>query len=467
MINAQGFAVLVRNDATKIEDLRTRLLDLSSQANGIQARADAEHRSLNEEERKEVTDILNAFDALESEIAQREQLESATNRALASRGENPPQNRAEQPPQNAPQNPARADSKKSVHVEPLLKDAGKFGFNSLGEFAKCVQRAQQNPAATDARLVRMAASTYGNEGAGVDGGFAVPPDFRSAILEKVMAQDSLLARTDQQTTSSNGFSFPKDETTAWQSSGGVQAFWENEAGAISQSKPALQSETVKLVKLSALVPVTDELLEDVPSLAGYLRSKVPEKMDYKISDAILHGTGAGQPLGILNSACTVTVAKESGQAASTVLFGNIVKIWSRTYAPSRRTGVWVINQDVEQQLMTMAFPGTGTAVPVYLPPGGLSAAPYGSLMGRPVVVHEAAKDLGTKGDIGFYDFSRYLTALKQGGVRQDISIHLFFDQSITAFRFVLRIGGQPWWSSAITPANGSNTRSCFVTLEDR
>jgi HK97 family phage major capsid protein len=116
--------------------------------------------------------------------------------------------------------------------------------------------------------------------------------------------------------------------------------------------------------------------------------------------------------------------------------------------------------------MTMQFPGTGTAVPAYLPPGGLSAQPYGTLMGRPVISTEAAGALGDVGDISFVDFSQYMSVLKSGGVRQDISIHLFFDYDITAFRFVLRVGGQPWWNSPIARANGLS-RSPFVTLGAR
>jgi len=468
--NARGF--VIRNDATKLHELRTRLADLSNHINSVRAKADAEGRSLTSEEGKEVEDGLSAFDSLESEIEQRERLEAVANRANASLSAHPGPSDPNQPIANAggvpAASPPRADARRNLSpVTAPANDAGKFGFNSLGEFARCVMRAQVNPQAADARLVKMAASTYGNEGAGVDGGFAVPPDFRAAIMEKVMGETSLLSLTDQQTTSSNGFSFPKDETTPWQTSGGIQAYWENEAGTISQSKPALQTETVKAAKLSALVPVSDELLEDAPSLAGYLRRKVPEKMGHRINDAIIRGTGAGQPLGFLNAGCLVTVAAESGQAADTVRFDNIVKMYNRMYAPSLANSRWVINQDVNQQLMSMQFPGTGTAVPVYLPPGGLSASPYGTLLGRPIIVTEAASALGDVGDISLVDFSQYLSVAKTGGIRQDISIHLYFDQSVTAFRFVFRIGGQPWWSSPITRANSSNTLSAFVTLAAR
>ena len=50
-------------------------------------------------------------------------------------------------------------------------------------------------------------------------------------------------------------------TTPW-GSGGIQAFWTGEAEAITQSKPVLEDVTLRLKKLSCLVPVTEELMED-------------------------------------------------------------------------------------------------------------------------------------------------------------------------------------------------------------
>jgi HK97 family phage major capsid protein len=115
----------------------------------------------------------------------------------------------------------------------------------------------------------------------------------------------------------------------------------------------------------------------------------------------------------------------------------------------------------------MEFPGSVTTHPVYLPAGGLSASPYSSLKGRPILTTEACNTLGDKGDIFLADLSKYMSAVKSGGVRTDVSMHLWFDQDMLAYRFILRVGGQPWWSSAISPRTGTNTRSCFVTLDER
>ena len=74
-----------------------------------------------------------------------------------------------------------------------------------------------------------------------------------------------------------------------------------------------------------------------------------------LDDAIFEGNGAGQPLGIMNSPALVTVAAEVGQPANTILFENIVNMWSRAYGRSRPSMAWLINQDIEPQLFAMSL----------------------------------------------------------------------------------------------------------------
>jgi HK97 family phage major capsid protein len=219
------------------------------------------------------------------------------------------------------------------------------------------------------------------------------------------------------------------------------------------------------------------LLEDAPAMDAYLKRKAPAKIAFKVNLAIIQGTGAGQPLGILNSAATVSVAKETSQVADTLVGNNVIKMYSRMPAANRLNAVWLINQDIEPQLYKLSVPGTdneGNSVTgwgglIYMPPGGISGAPYGTLFGRPVVPTQACETLGDKGDIIFADMSQYLALLKSGpNPRVETSMHLWFDQDLMAFKFVLRIGGMPWWSSSISGRDGApQTYSPFVTLDAR
>lgn len=466
---AFGFATAgasVRNDDATIESLQDRLLELRDASNNLQARADAEKRPMTEDEAKEMSQIFASFEEVEADIARRQQLDDINQKMSA------PAGRKTAPavvPDDDQTTRAQANAKPKIYASPRSQDTGKWGFRSPGEFMAAVVKGSAKGGNVDPRLIANATpSTYGSEGVGADGGFAVPPDFRTAIMQKVMGEDSLLSLTDQQTSSSNTLTFPADETTPWQTSGGIQAYWEAEAGLKTQSKPALVDKSVKLNKVIALVPMTDELLEDSSAMSGYVNRKAPEKINFKVNDAILNGTGVGMPLGILKSPGTVVIAKESAQTADTLVFANIQKLWSAVTPAARRNARWIMNPDVESQLNGMSFPGTGTAVPVYLPPGGLSAAPYGTLMGRPIVYSEAAPALGDEGDITLGDLSNYLSVVKAGGIKNDVSIHLWFDYDITAFRFVMRVGGQPWWNSVIAPFQaGAASRGFFATLGAR
>ena len=118
-------------------------------------------------------------------------------------------------------------------------------------------------------------------------------------------------------------------------------------------------------------------------------------------------------------------------------------------------------------LDTMSFEGTSSSVPAYFPPGGVADAPYGRLKGRPVIPTQAAQTLGDEGDIMLVDLRQYMSLIKTGGMRSDVSMHLFFDYDMMAFRFILRIDGKPYLSAAIDPLNGTSTLSPFISLAAR
>jgi HK97 family phage major capsid protein len=237
---------------------------------------------------------------------------------------------------------------------------------------------------------------------------------------------------------------PKDETTPWQTSGGVQVYWEGEAQAPAASKPSFEMGALRLAKLMALVPISEELMQDASGLESWLRAKAPSKMAAKVNTAIVAGTGVGQPLGIIPGytavgASVVQVSKATSQPADTIWMANIEDMYARMYAPWRRNAVWLINQDLEPQLGRMAFQAAGASslLPGHLGGAGLSAAgrlsnsPYATLKGRPVVPIEACSAIGDLGDIIFVDLAQYWALTKAGGIQTDTSIHLYFDQALT------------------------------------
>lgn len=437
-------------------ELKARASDHQIAAASIREKANAENRDLTQAERDILNRHLDSFDNVQADIELQTRLESAEEFLNQSAG------RKIQP-----------DGMRNTVIR-TAAEKGKNGFSNLGDFAKSV-RSVVTSGEVDPRLISNTATTYGQEGVGADGGFAVPPEYKTEIMSLVMAEESLLARCDATPTSSNSVTVTTDETTAWQTSGGVLTYWGGEAGTYSQSKPSLKEVSVRLHKLYSFVPVTDELLEDAPALSRMLATKAGEKMDFAITDAIINGTGIGQPLGILNAACTVQVAKEGSQAADTVVAANLLKMSTRMPQRNFARSVWLVNQDTLQALYQLnlefksgagAGIAAGTRMPTITLPGE-NGSTFSTIMGRPVIVTEACDTIGDVGDIILADLGSYFAPYKAGGIRSDVSMHLYFDQGMQAFRWTFRMGGQPWLSAAITPKNSSNTLSHFVTLAVR
>ncbi len=352
-------------------------------------------------------------------------------------------------------------------------ESGPTEFKSCGDFAlraKAYQEGQRTDKGFIGWLTKTAESGM-VEAIDSDGGFLVPDEFSNEILKKVYDSAGVAGRCRDipMQTKSIRYPYVKESSRADGSrSGGIRAYWANELGAMTASKPTFGQIRLEVEKLYVYVAASEEILADAAATGSMITQVAADELAFTVDDAILNGSGAGQPLGVLNAPCKVSVAKEAAQPADTILAENIVKMWSRCYGRSRSNAVWLVNQDIEPQLYTMSLAvGTG-GVPVYMPANGLAGQAYGTLMGRPVIPCEQCDTLGDEGDIILADFSQYLLARHVGGVQSATSMHLKFDYDQTVFRFTLRVDGQPWWPSALTPKSGStNTLSPFVTLAAR
>jgi HK97 family phage major capsid protein len=214
--------------------------------------------------------------------------------------------------------------------------------------------------------------------------------------------------------------------------------------------------------------LTQELLDDNSyALEQWVRQAVQREIEFMVGDAIFNGNGGGMPLGIFNSPVVVTVAPEGGQAVDTVVAANVLNMYAR-----RRVGqpvdsyCWYINQEVEPQLHQMTMGSGGQNGVVYLPPGGLSAKPYATLMGLPVIPTEFGAALGDVGDICLGNLGQYIS-INKGGVQEMASPHVEFLREQIAIKFTFRIDGRPMYDSATMPAKGTKTQSDFIALAAR
>lgn len=100
-------------------------------------------------------------------------------------------------------------------------------------------------------------------------------------------------------------------------------------------------------------------------------------------------------------------------------------------------------------------------------PAGVSGRPEPTLHGLPVLYREACAPLGQEGDLLLVDPLAYFAALRDPATREDVSIHLWFDYDLSAFRFTMRLGGMPWWAAPITRYKTATTISTIVSLAAR
>ena len=438
-----------------ITQYRDDIKALMKKAGDIDAKATNENRDLNEAEIALKNDILDAVEDLHKTVETLERQERLANSL------------------SAPEKPKTVESPKkamdSIEVGPDSRSKDKFP--SFGQQLSAIMNASIPGRGIDPRLFN---ATGAGQTVPSDGGFLVQTDFSTELLKQVWQTGILAQRCRRITISgnSNGIKINgEDETSRATGSraGGIRGYWAAEAEEKTASKPKFRQIELKLNKLIGLCYATDELLEDASALEGYIRQGFASEFGFLLDDGIINGTGAGQLLGVMNAGSLVTVDKEVGQDADTIVPENIVKMFARLFASSRQNAVWLINQNVEPQLHLMGVGvGTGGQL-VYMPPGGMSQAPYGTLLGRPVLPIEQCQTLGDKGDIILADLATGYILAEKGGIQSDMSIHVKFIYDESVFRFVLRVDGQPVRASAVTPYKGgaSNTLSHFVTLAER
>ena len=416
-----------------IEQMRARLGEIVNSLNTISAK-----ETLTEADISEVEKLKNEYNTLSNSIKVKEDIANITTSAQASQ---------RQAPAAAP-TPAR-----SVEV---VDQAPKHGFKSFGDFLNAVKNSSVGN--VDPRFKNAFYEKHGEEG-----GYLVPDEMLSEIKKKVEGDESLLAKTTQIKVSGNSLSFPVDESSPW--NGGVEVYWVGEGRQTTESgKGKLGMASLKLHKIAALVKVSDELLEDSTALESYIRLKAPTAIVHKLNSAVINGDGVSKPMGILKSGFRVTVAKESGQTADTIVARNVLKMHARLIPGSK--AAWYVNAGCIEQLRIMKDDAGNF---IYVAPGSqLNQSPYGMLLGLPVIpMIGSMPALGDEGDIVLADLSYYHSIVKAGGMQQAVSQHLFFDQNAQAFRFTMRVDGNLPFKTPVETEFGAYKMSGVITLADR
>lgn len=349
------------------------------------------------------------------------------------------------------------------------------GFKTLSNFGVHVYKANKGIVSEELRRweTKAAGDPSQNISDNEAGAYLIPPEWNSEIIKPVMQEDLAFGRTRKVPMQRNTIAMPYingyDESSG-KTYGNVSGTWMSEEEAHSASSMKFGKLQLSLKKLGLLAFVTEEMISDSPaSMEVILRDSFRDALTFELNSALIRGSGAGRPQGILNSPALVSVTAETGQAASTILFENIVKMYSRT--SDTANSIWMVNPNTLPQLATMSLAvGTG-GIPVWIPSNSASGRPYDTLFGLPVVYNKHCSALGTVGDIILVDWNQYYVGLKAGAEGNGVyssSAHLKFDYDQYAYKYVFRVDGQCAWKSAVTPPQAtSDTISPIVVLATR
>lgn len=357
----------------------------------------------------------------------------------------------------------------------LEKEQGReMQFDSSAEFFQAVWpkfETLKNAATLRSKRERalQIQNSYGSE-VPADGGFLIPENLRSGILEVALETSVVRPRAQVIPMDSLRVPIPMIDVTSQVSSifGGVVCYWTEEAASLVESQATFGRVVLDAKKLTGYAEVPNELLADAPAFSSFFDTIFPRAIAWYEDVAFMTGTGVGEPLGFVNCPASVQVAVESNQATKTIVWENVVKMYARMLPTALGNAVWICSIDTFPELATMALSvGTGGG-PVwmgnYTDPG--KATPPVTILGRPVHFTEKTPVLGTTGDISFVDLSYYLIGDRQM-MQASSSEHYRFQSDKTAFRAIERLDGRPWIQSSIVPHNAGPNISPFVQLATR
>jgi HK97 family phage major capsid protein len=359
---------------------------------------------------------------------------------------------------------------RSKHYNPKAPGAGldkEFG-NWADYLSNIWGKANTESALAAKTRIQKVQNSFGST-VPADGGFLIPEILRSELLRVSLETAMVRPRARVVPMESLSVPFPTIDSTSNASSvyGGIVGYWTEEGGSLTDSAPQFGRVNLMAKKLTVYSEVPNELFQDsLLSLQAFMDQAYPEALSWFEDVAFTSGNGVGQPTGFLNADAAVSVTKETGQAATTIVWENIVKAYSRMLPSSIGRAVWVCHIDTFPELATMALSvGTGGSA-VWIGNGDGAGAPPMTILGRPVLFTEKANSVGTAGDVNFVDFGYYLIGDRQA-MQADTSVDFKFGNDKTAMRVIERVDGQPWIKSAITPQTGSNTLSPFVKIATR
>ena len=267
-----------------------------------------------------------------------------------------------------------------------------------------------------------------SEGVQADGGYLVPEEFERQIVTGLDEANVVRGLAKVITTSAER----KIPVAATHST----AAWTAENGAYTPSDPSFDQKTIDAFKLTDLVKVSIELLQDsMFDLESYIASEFARAFGIAEEEAFCVGTGTGQPTGIFTAnggQVGVTAASSTAVTAD-----ELISLVYALKSPYRRNAKFLAN-DATISAIRKLKDGNG----VYLWQPSLQAGEPDKLLGYDLYtspyVPTVASDALT---VAFGDFKNYWIADRAGRTVQRLN-ELYSTNGQVGFVATERVDGK-------------------------
>lgn len=381
-------------------ELREQRAKLVHDWRQILDKAQAEQRALSTDERHAIEAIERDIDALKATIDAREKLD-AHERAFVPESQRASSSATEQATANKADAYRSAfwSSMRSGSIAPELRDH-KVGTDNVG-------------------------------------GYLVPDEFRRELIQALNEENVMRGLASVFPTSSGVMSIPVVSAHG-------SASWKTEESAYSTSDETFAEVQLNAYKATALIKVSDELLNDSAfPLESYLATEFGRRLGKLEEEAFVNGSGSNQPTGVVGGSTLGTTAT----ATNAITVDEITDLYYSIGRAYRSRSAWLMKDSTVKAIRKLK---TGVSSDnTYLWQAGLREGEPDMLLGRPVYVSEYMPAIATgEKAILFGDFSYYYIGDRQAISMQRL-VELYAASGQVGFRQFKRTDGKLALATAV------------------
>lgn len=264
------------------------------------------------------------------------------------------------------------------------------------------------------------------EGVDADGGYLVPEEFESQIITGLEDANVIRSIAKVITTSAER-KIPLAATHS-------VAQWTLENGAYTESNPTFGQITVDAYKLTDLVKISTELLQDsMFDLESYIAAEFSRAFGIAEEQAFCVGTGVGQPTGIF----TTSGGHVGVTAGAAISVDNLIDLIYSLKAPYRRNAKFVMKDSTISGLRKLKDSNGA-----YLWQPSVQAGQPDKLLGYPIYTSPYVPDVAASSlPIAFGDFSNYWICDRLGRTVQRLN-ELYSTNGQVGFLCTQRVDGK-------------------------